>query len=237
MEMEVVSKSLPPVITHMVKKRREAEMAAMNARAAALCATASKETEQLKLVEIQKQEEVERLELLKDKRRKQEEILLNQMRPEISQMQEAMERISASTTQLADEIIRAARDGMEISSAVSKSWNTRLERLRKLAPSNPKLGEAVEALQQLKENSIGEQNTNGYHIQQAQRRVEEGLAELAETTVFESFANDIFALLQWGNKEKVLSEIHRTQSRHREQLDELENLYHYVVDIMDRQGV
>ena len=152
-------------------------------------------------------------------------------------MQEAMERISASTTQLADEIIRAARDGVEISSAVSKSWNTRLERLRKLSPSNPRLGEAVEALQQLKEDSIGEQNTNGYHIRQAQRRVEEGLAELAETTAFESFANDIFALLQRGNKEKVLSEIHRTRSRHREQLDELENLYHYVVDIMDRQGV
>lgn len=55
-------------------------------------------------------------------------------------MQEAMERITASTTMLADEIIRSAANGAEISSAVSKSWNTRLERLRKLSPSNPRLG-------------------------------------------------------------------------------------------------
>jgi len=173
MEMELVSKSLPPVmITHKVEKMREAEVAAMTAKAAAYRVLANKETEQMKLVEIQKQAEVERLETLKEKRRKQEELMLAQMRPEISQMQEAMERISASTTQLADEIIRAAKGSVEISSAVSKSWNTRLERLRKLAPSNPKLGEAIEALQQLKEDSIGEQKTNGYHIRQAQRRVE-----------------------------------------------------------------
>ncbi len=237
MEMEVVSKTLPPVITYKVEKMRDAEVESLTAKTAALRLLASRESEQMKLVEIQKQAEVERLETLKEKRRKQEEILLAQMRPEITQMQEAMERISASTTQLADEIIRAARDGVEISSAVSKSWNTRLERLRKLAPSNPKLGEAVEALQQLKEDSIGEQHTNGYHIRQTQCRVEEGLAELAETTSFESFANDIFALLQRGNKEKVLSRIHRARSQHREQLDELENLYQYVVDIMVRQGV
>ncbi len=237
MEMEVITKSLPPVITHKVEKMRDAEVAAMTAKTAALRLLASRESEQMKLVEIQKQAEVERLETLKDKRRKQEKILLAQMRPEISQMQEAMERISASTTQLADEIIRAARDGVEISSAVSKSWNTRLERLRKLAPSNPKLGEAAAALQQLKEDSIGDEKTNGYHIRQAQRRVEEGLAELAETTSFESFANDIFVLLQRGKKEKVLSRIHRARSQHREQLDELENLYQYVVDIMARREV
>lgn len=237
MEMEIITKSLPPVITHKVEKMREAEVAAMTARATVFRVLVSRETEQMKLVEIQKQAEAERLEILKDKRRKQEELLLAQMRPEISQMQEAMERISASTTQLADEIIRTARDGVEISSAVSKSWNTRLERLRKLAPSNPKLGEAVEALQQLKEDSIGEQKTNGYHIRQAQRRVEEGLAELSQTTAFESFANDIFALLQRGDKERVLSRIHRARSQHREQLDELENLYQYVVDIMARREV
>jgi hypothetical protein len=237
MEMEVVSRTLPPVITHKVEKIRVAEAAEMTARTEALRAMASKESEQMKLVEIQKQAEMERLEILKEKRRKQDELLLAQMRPEISRMQEAMERISASTTQLADEIIRAARDSVEISPAVSKSWNTRLERLRKLAPSNPRLGEAVEALQQLKEDSVGEQRTNGYHIRQAQHRVEEGLAELAETTAFESFANDVFSLLQGGDKERVLSRIHRARSRHREQLDELENLYQYVVEIMARQGV
>lgn len=237
MEMEVVSKALPPVITHKVEKLRDAEVESLTAKTAALRLLARRESEQMKLVAIQKQAEEERLDLLKEKRRKQEEILLAQMRPEITQMQEAMERISASTTQLADEIIRAARDGVEISSAVSSSWNTRLERLRKLAPSNPRLGEAVGALQQLKEDSVGERQTNGYHIRQTQRRVEEGLAELAETTSFESFANDIFALLQQGKKEKVLSRIHRARSQHREQLDELENLYQYVVDIMGRQGV
>ena len=237
MEMEVITKSLPPVITHKVEKMRDAEVDAMTAKAVAFRILANKETEQMKLVEIQKQAEVERLETLKDKRRKQEELMLKQMRPEISQMQEAMERISASTTQLADEIIRSAKDSVEISSAVSKSWNTRLERLRKLAPSNPKLGEAVEALQQLKEDSVGEQKTNGYHIRQAQRRVEEGLSELAETTAFETFANDIFTLLQRGDQKRVLSKIHRARSQHKEQLDELENLYQYVVDIMARQGV
>ena len=209
----------------------------MSAKTVAFRVLASKESEQMKLVEIQKQAEVERLETLKDERRKQEELMLTQMRPEINQMQEAMQRISASTTQLADEIIRAAKGSVEISSAVSKSWNTRLERLRKLAPSNPKLGEAIEALQQLKEDSTGEQKTNGYHIRQAQRRVEEGLEELAETTAFESFANDIFTLLQRGDRKRVLSKIHRARSQHKDQLDELENLYQYVVEIMARQGV
>ncbi len=237
MEMELVTKSLPPVITHKVEKMRDAEVSAMTAKATAFRVLANKETEQMKLLEIQKQAEAERLETLKDKRRKQEELILAQMRPEITQMQEAMERISASTTQLADEIIRAARDGVEISSAVSRSWNTRLQRLRKLAPSNPKLGEALEALQQLKKDCVGEQNTNGYHIRQAQRRVEEGLAELSQTTAFESFANDIFALLQRGDKERVLSKIHQARSQHHDQLDELENLYQYVVEIMARRGV
>lgn len=152
-------------------------------------------------------------------------------------MQEAMERITASTTVLADEIIRAATNGAEISSAVSKSWNTRLERLRKLSPSNPKLGEAIEALQQLKSDSTGDSRANKFSIQQAQRRVKEGLDELSTSTVFESFANDIFSLLQNGDREGVLSQIHQARSQHREQLDELENLYEYVVQIMSRKEV
>jgi len=77
-------------------------------------------------------------------------------------MQEAMERITASTTMLADEIIRAASNGSEISSAISKSWNKRLERLRKLTPSNPRLGEAIEALQQLKEDTKRETRPMGF---------------------------------------------------------------------------
>ena len=237
MEMEILSKTLPPSIRHKVEKLREAEVQALTAEAAAQRALASKETEQMELVQIKKEAEEERLNLLKEKRRKQEEILLSQMRPEISQMQEAMERITASTTMLADEIIRAAKSGSEISSAISKSWNTRLERLRKLTPSNPRLGEAIEALQQLKEDSTGDSRANQFTIQQAQRRVKEGLEELSTSTVFESFANDIFSLLQNGDREGVLSQIHQARSQHREQLDELENLYKYVVQIMARKEV
>jgi len=237
MEMEIVSKSLPPVIRHKVETLREAEVQALTAEAAAKRALASRQTEQMELIQIKKEAEEERLQLLKEKRRKQELILLSQMRPEISQMQEAMERITASTTMLADEIIRSAKDGAEISSAVSKSWNTRLERLRKLSPSNPRLGEAIEALQQLKEDSTGDSRANRFTIQQAQRRVKEGLEELSSSTVFESFANDIFSLLQNGDKEGVLSQIHKARSQHREQLDELENLYQYVVQIMARKEV
>ena len=237
MEMEILSKSLPPSIRHKVEKLREAEVLALTAEAAAQRALASKETEQMELVQIKREAEEERLNLLKEKRRKQEEILLSQMRPEISQMQEAMERITASTTMLADEIIRAATNGSEISSAISKSWNTRLERLRKLTPSNPRLGEAIEALQQLKEDSTGEAKVNSYNIQQTQRRVKDGLEELSASTVFESFANDIFSLLQNGDREGVLSQIHQARSQHREQLDELENLYKYVVQIMTRKEV
>jgi len=237
MEMEIVSKSLPPVIRHKVETLREAEVQALTADAAARRAQASRDIEQMELVQIKKEAEEERLQLLKEKRRKQELILLNQMRPEISQMQEAMERITASTTMLADEIIRAATNGAEISSAVSKSWNTRLERLRKLSPSNPRLGEAIEALQQLKEDSTGDSRANKFTIGQAQRRVKEGLEELSSHTVFESFANDIFSLLQNGDREGVLSQIHKARSQHREQVDELENLYQYVVQIMTCQGV
>jgi hypothetical protein len=237
MEMEIISKFLPPTIRHKVEKLREAEVLALTAEAAAQRALASNETEQMELAQIKKEAEEERLNLLKEKRRKQEEILLSQMRPEISQMQEAMERITASTTVLADEIIRAATNGAEISSAVSKSWNTRLERLRKLSPSNPKLGEAIEALQQLKSDSTGDSRANKFSIQQAQRRVKEGLDELSTSTVFESFANDIFSLLQNGDREGVLSQIHQARSQHREQLDELENLYEYVVQIMSRKEV
>lgn len=237
MEMEIISKSLPPTIRHKVEKLREAEVQAMTAEAAANRAQASKDTEQMELIQIKKEAEEERLFLLKEKRRKQEEILLSQMRPEISQMQEAMERITASTTMLADEIIRSAKNGAEISSAVSKSWNTRLERLRKLSPSNPRLGEAIEALQQLKEDSIGDSRTTRFSIQQTERRVKEGLEELSTSTVFESFANDIFSLLQNGDREGVLSQIHQARSQHREQLDELENLYEYVVQIMSRKEV
>jgi len=237
MEMEIISKSLPPAIRHKVEKLREAEVQAMTAEAAANRALASNETKQMELAQIKKEAEEERLNLLKEKRRKQEEILLSQMRPEISQMQEAMERITASTTMLADEIIRSAKTGSEISSAVSKSWNTRLERLRKLSPSNPRLGEAIEALQQLKEDSIGDSRTTRFSIQQTERRVKEGLEELSTSTVFESFANDIFSLLQNGDREGVLSQIHQARSQHREQLDELENLYEYVVQIMSRKEV
>jgi hypothetical protein len=237
MEMEIISKSLPPSIRHKVEKLREAEVRALTAEAAAQRALANKETEQMELIQIKKETEEERLNLLKEKRRKQEEILLTQMKPEISQMQEAMERITASTTMLADEIIRAAKSGTEISSAISKSWNTRLERLRKLTPSNPRLGEAIEALQQLKEDSIGEVKVNTFNIQQTQKRVKEGLEELSTSTVFESFANDIFSLLQNGDREGVLSQIHQARSQHREQLDELENLYKYVVQIMARKEV
>lgn len=237
MEMEIISKSLPPTIRHKVEKIREAEVLALTAEAAAQRALASNETEQMELAQIKKEAEEERLNLLKEKRRKQEEILLSQMRPEISQMQEAMERITASTTMLADEIVRSAKNGSEISSAVSKSWNTRLERLRKLSPSNPRLGEAIEALQQLKEDSIGDSRTTRFSIQQTERRVKEGLDELSTSTVFESFANDIFSLLQNGDREGVLSQIHHARSQHREQLDELENLYEYVVQIMSRKEV
>jgi len=237
MEMEIISKSLPPSIRHKVEKLREAEVRALTAEAAAQRALASKETEQMELVQIKKEAEEERLNLLKEKRRKKEEILLSQMRPEISQMQEAMERITASTTLLADQIIRSAKNGTEISSAISKSWNTRLERLRKLTPSNPRLGEAIEALQQLKEDSTGESRVNSFNIAQTQRRVKEGLEELSTNTVFESFANDIFSLLQNGDREGVLSQIHQARSQHREQLDELENLYKYVVQIMARKEV
>lgn len=237
MEMEIISKTLPPSIRHKVERLREAEVLALTAEAAAQRALVSKETEQMELIQIKKEAEEERLNLLKEKRRKQEEILLSQMRPEISQIQEAMERITASTTMLADEIIRAATNGSEISSAISKSWNTRLERLRKLTPSNPRLGEAIEALQQLKEDSTGESRVNNYNIQQTQRRVKEGLEELSTSTIFESFANDIFSLLQNGDREGVLSQIHQARSQHREQLDELENLYKYVVQIMTRKEV
>jgi hypothetical protein len=237
MEMEIISKTLPPSIRHKVEKLREAEVQALTAEAAAQRALASKETEQMELIQIKKEAEEERLNLLKEKRRKQEEILLSQMRPEISQMQEAMERITASTTMLADQIIRSAKNGSEISSAISKSWNTRLERLRKLTPSNPRLGEAIEALQQLKEASTGESKVNSFNIEQTQRRVKEGLEELSASTVFESFANDIFSLLQNGDREGVLSQIHQARSQHREQLDELENLYKYVVQIMARKEV
>ncbi len=237
MEMEILSKSLPPSIRHKVEKLREAEVQALTAEAAVQRALASKETEQMELVQIKREAEEERLNLLKKKRRKQEEILLAQMRPEISQMQEAMERITASTTMLADEIIRAASNGSEISSAISKSWNTRLERLRKLTPSNPRLGEAIEALQQLKEDSTGESKVNRFNIEKTQRRVKEGLEELSTSTVFESFANDIFSLLQNGDREGVLSQIHQARSQHREQLDELENLYEYVVQLMARKEV
>jgi hypothetical protein len=237
MEMEIVSKSLPPLITRRVEKMREAEVEALTAEAALQRAQASREAEQMQLAQIQKQAEKERLALLKEKRRKQEEILLRQMRPEITQMQEALERITASTTRLADEIIRAAKNGAEISPAISKSWNTRLERLRKLAPSNPRLGEAVEALQQLKEDSTGEGRSNGYSIRKTQRRVEEGLEELAATTAFESFTNDVFSLLQHGDREGVLSHIHRARAQHREQLEELEALYEYVVAIMAKKEV
>jgi len=235
MEMEVISKSLPASIRHKVEKLREAEVLALTAEAAAQRALASYETEQMELVQIKKEAEEERLNLLKEKRRKQEEVLLSQMRPEISQMQEAMERITASTTMLADEIIRSAKNGTEISPAISKSWNTRLERLRKLTPSNPRLGEAIEALQQLKEDSTGVVTVNSFNIQQTQKRVKEGLEELSTSTVFESFANDIFSLLQNGDREGVLSQIHQARSQHREQLDELENLYKYVVQIIARK--
>jgi hypothetical protein len=237
MEMEIVSKSLPPTIRHKVEKLREAEVQAMTAEAAANRALATKETEQMELIQIKKEAEEERLILLKEKRRKQEEILLSQLRPEITQMQEAMERITASTTMLADEIIRSAKRGGVISSAVSKSWNTRLERLRKLSPSNPRLGEAIEALQQLKEDSIGDSRVTWYSIKQAEKRVKDGLAELSTSTVFESFANDIFSLLQNGDREGVLSQIHQARSQHRERLEELENLYEYVVQIMARKEV
>ncbi len=237
MEMEILSKTLPPSIRHKVEKLREAEVQALTAEAAAQRAASRKDIEQMELIQIKREAEEERLNLLKEKRRKQEEILLSQMRPEISQMQEAMERITASTTMLADEIIRAAKSGSEISSAISKSWNTRLERLRKLTPSNPRLGEAIVALQQLKEDSTGEVKVNSFNIQQTQRRVKEGLEELSTNTIFESFANDIFTLLQNGDREGVLSQIHQARSQHREQLDELENLYKYVVQIMTRKEV
>jgi len=111
MEMEILSKSLPPTIRHKVEKLREAEVLVLTTEAAAQRALASKENEQMELVQIKREAEEERLNLLKEKRRKLEEILLSQMRPEISQMQEAMERITASTTMLADEIIRAAKNG------------------------------------------------------------------------------------------------------------------------------
>jgi len=234
MEMAVVSKSLPPKISHKVEALREAEVQALTVEAAARRVRTQKDTEQLEIVQIKKEAELERLQLLKEKRRKQEEILLAQMRPEITQMQEAMERISASTTQLADEIIRAAKGSVEISSAVSRSWNTRLDRLAKLAPSNPKLGEAVEALQQLKEDAKGENKTNGFSIQQAEKRVKEGLEELTTNTVFERFANDIFTLLQEGDREGVLTQIHQARAQHSENLEELENLYQYVIEIMAR---
>ena len=237
MDMEIISKSLPAAIRHKVERLRDAEVQAMTAEAAAQRAQASKEIEQMQLLQIKKEAEQERLQLLKEKRRKQEEILLSQMRPEISRMQEAMERISASTTVLADEIIRSAKNGAEISSAVSKSWNTRLERLSKLAPSNPRLGEAIEALQQLKEDSIGDSRVTSYGIRKAEKRVQEGLEELSASTAFESFANDVFSLLQNGDREGVLSRIHKARSRHKDQLDELENLYQYVVQIMAHQEV
>ncbi len=237
MEMEILSKTLPPSIRHKVEKLREAEVQALTAEAAAQRAASRKDIEQMELIQIKREAEEERLNLLKEKRRKQEFILLSQMRPEISQMQEAMERITASTTMLADEIIRAAKSGSEISSAISKSWNIRLERLRKLTPSNPRLGEAIEALQQLKEDSTGESKVSRFNIKQTQRRVKEGLEELSTSTVFESFANDIFSLLQNGDREGVLSQIHQARSQHREQLDELENLYKYVVQIMARKEV
>ena len=106
-----------------------------------------------------------------------------------------------------------------------------------MSPSNPRLGEAIEALQQLKEDSTGDSRANKFTIEQAQRRVKEGLEELSSSTVFESFANDIFSLLQSGDREGVLSQIHQARSQHREQLDELEGLYKYVVQIMTRKEV
>jgi len=235
MEMAVVSKSLPVEISHKVEALREAEVQALTAEAAASRVKTQKEIEQLEIVQIKKQADQERLQLLKEKRRRQEEILLSQMRPEISQMQEAMERIISSTIMLADEIVRGVKSGVEISSAVSRSWNTRLERLAKLAPSNPRLGEAVEALQLLKEDAKAENKSNGFSIQQAEKRVKEGLEELTTNTVFERFANDIFSLLQVGDREGVLTQIHQARAQHSEKLEELENLYQYVVEIMARK--
>ena len=235
MEMAIVSRSLPMEISHKVEALREAEVQALTAEAAAQRVQTQKETQQLEIVQIRKQAELERLQILKEKRRKQEEILFSQMRPEITQMQEAMERITASTTMLADEIIRAASNGSEISSAISKSWNKRLERLRKLTPSNPRLGEAIEALQQLKEDTRRENKANGFSIQQAEKRVKEGLEELTTNTVFERFANDVFSLLRKGDREGVLTQIHQARAQHNEKLEELENLYQYVIEIMTRK--
>lgn len=119
MEMEIVSKSLPPAICHKVETLRETEVQALTAEAAAQRAVASRETEQMELVQIKKEAE----------------------------------------------------------------------------------------------------------------------EELSSSTVFESFANDIFSLLQNGDREGVLSQIHTARSQHREQLDELENLYQYVVQIVTRKEV
>ena len=86
----------------------------------------------------------------------------------------------------------------------------------------------------LKEDTKGENKVNGFSIQQVEKRVKEGLEELTTNTVFERFANDIFSLLQEGDREGVLTQIHQARAQHNEKLEELENLYQYVIEIMAR---
>ncbi len=229
MEVEPVQKTLPGVIRHEVEAIRQAEIEALEAEKRAHQSMREREDAQLHMLALERQEQFERLKMLEDERQKRDRLLLEAVRPEINQMQEAMERVMASTTLLADEIIRAAQNDEDITAATAKSWNTRLARLQQLAPTNPRIGDAVHALRQLKDET--KEGVSRQALESARRRVAESLNDLAVKTGRERTAEAIFTLLQDGRSSEALNQLQILRKSHRSNLEELDDLYEYMLKL------
>jgi hypothetical protein len=113
-----------------------------------------------------------------------------------------------------------------------KSWKLRLKQLRALSPDNPVLDMAIDALSGLANSTRQDApKPTKSQIQLAQASVEKTLETFVRNNNLEMAANDIWTLIQDGQANEALRQIHAAQGLAQNKMVELEALSEFLVDV------
>jgi hypothetical protein len=236
MELEAAQPHLPQAVASIYDDFRQYEIERQKAEVEALQAQIDSEHQQQRMAAIDEAIRREKLQRAQEERKEgrtiRERLIREQMAPEMQRLEEIMTRFSASTIQVASEIIEAVKVGKPVSNALKKSWKLRLDQLRALSPDNPLLDTAIDALSGLANSTRqdGPKPTQS-QIRLAQASVEKTLETFVRNNNLEMAANDIWTLIQDGQANEALRQIREAQGMAQNKMVELEALSEFLVDV------
>jgi len=219
-----VQKPLPEKIERILEDVRQSEREKLQSEADA-------NREQMRLMEVERQLKETEITKLEDERRLRSRLLKEALHPDIENAREIIIQAQASLMRVASEIFHAIDSNKEISPATMRSWNKRLKLLSVFAVGNVPLEQALEKLQQLKDETKREINLSPEHIARVSRDVENAFQELERRASLEIHADKIWQLLRSGQGSEALRRIASLRDEVSHNLNEVEALWNLVVNV------